>query len=109
MGGTIIVGVGAACWRQENAWGKPRWAPGWQQAAISSPVIPKRADGTATMGGALISPMQFPLSVDWRTLVAVERSFGALRQPQDDNRAVPTKRARPVRAPGSRPPEALNS
>jgi hypothetical protein len=36
------------------------------------------------MGGALTSPLQLSLPLSRRRSFAVERSFGALRQPQDD-------------------------
>jgi hypothetical protein len=36
------------------------------------------------MRGALTSPMQLPLPLVGEALIAVERSFDALRQPQDD-------------------------
>jgi hypothetical protein len=36
------------------------------------------------MGGALTSPLQLSLPLSRRRFFAVERSFGALRQPQDD-------------------------
>jgi hypothetical protein len=52
------------------------------------PLIPSRADGTATKGGAPTSQLQVAGLEREEASIVVVRSFGALRQPQDDSKVA---------------------